>query len=79
MEKGYEVYRAVSPSSSADLVVIKDGKVLRVEVKTGQRKLDGTPICDTKNYRADLLAIVLRDEIVYVDGPSQVRRGARDA
>ena len=38
MGKGYEVYRAMSPSASVDLIVLKDSKALRVEVTKGNRK-----------------------------------------
>jgi hypothetical protein len=35
MKNGYEVYRAISPSSYSDLLAIKDDEVLKIEVRTG--------------------------------------------
>lgn len=37
MLKGYEVYRAISPSSSCDLIALKGGLAIRVEVTKGTR------------------------------------------
>jgi Holliday junction resolvase-like predicted endonuclease len=33
--KGFEVFRSISPAASCDLIAMKQGKMLRVEVKTG--------------------------------------------
>ncbi len=35
MEKGYSVFRALSPTCFCDLISVKDGKMLRIEVRTG--------------------------------------------
>ncbi|MGH3427951.1 MAG: group I intron-associated PD-(D/E)XK endonuclease [Mycobacteriales bacterium] len=35
LKKGYEVFRALSPSCSCDLAILKDGRLLRIEVRTG--------------------------------------------
>lgn len=32
--RGYEVFRALEPSATCDLIALKDGKCLRVQVKT---------------------------------------------
>ena len=59
MLKGYEVYRAISPSSSCDIIALKDSKVLRVEVTKGARKGKAQrlwwPPHDSSRY--DLLAV----------------------
>jgi Holliday junction resolvase-like predicted endonuclease len=34
LERGYEVYRNISPHGLGDLVVVKDGQMLRIDVKT---------------------------------------------
>lgn len=65
LEKGYEVYRSVSPSCSADIIIWKAGRCVRVEVKTGVRGKAGQLICDRKSFRADVLAVVLKSGIVY--------------
>lgn len=69
LRQGYDVFRAQSPSSSCDLVVILEGKALRIEVKTGRYQLNGDVSfaksrLDPNKY--DALAIVLpTNEIVY--------------
>ena len=35
MRKGFEVFRALSPSCSCDLLATKEGKAYKVEVRTG--------------------------------------------
>jgi hypothetical protein len=37
LRRGYEVFRALSPSCSCDLVAVRDGQILRIEVRTGNR------------------------------------------
>ena len=69
MAKGYEVYRALSPSSSCDLIVIVDKKPLRVEVRTGYKRLDGSLSASGRGSiegKYDVLAVVVGGEIVYV-------------
>ena len=72
MGKGYEVYRAMSPSASVDLIVLKDSKALRVEVTKGNRK--GNPEV-LKWYphsalRFDVLAVWEADgKITYMGSP----------
>lgn len=59
MRKGYEVFRAICRAAIVDLVVLKDGKLFRVEVTKGFR--DGVkpklrwPKHDRTRY--DVLAI----------------------
>ena len=63
MKLGYEVFRAVSPSSSCDLVCIKNGETFRVEVRTGKRSDEGKVAVTRgpKDYgRSDILAVLLR-------------------
>ncbi|MGH7745478.1 MAG: hypothetical protein ACREQ5_11910 [Candidatus Dormibacteria bacterium] len=69
LAKGYEVFRAVSPSSSCDLIAIKNGRSLRLEVRTGRvyrttGKMSYT-IQPKDAGKSDHYAIVLTDEIVY--------------
>jgi len=37
LQKGYHVFRAQSPSCPCDLAILKDNRLLRVEVRTGHR------------------------------------------
>lgn len=66
--KGYEVFRAMSPSSSCDILALKNGRILRIEVrtarkiKTGEIQFPGT-LKDVG--RSDHFAAVGRNEIHY--------------
>jgi hypothetical protein len=42
LRRGYEVYRAVSPAASCDLVILREGRAIRVEVKSARRGNDGS-------------------------------------
>ena len=69
LQKGYEVFRALSPSCSCDLAILKDGKLLRIESRTGfYYKTSGKYMTSRGRFRADILAIVLHDKIVYEPG-----------
>ncbi len=68
LAKGHEVFRAMSPACSCDLAVLKDGVLLRLEVKTGHYwcgKLYPAP--SRPNQKYDILAIVSphTNEIIY--------------
>jgi hypothetical protein len=58
LRRGYEVYRAVSPTCSSDLVAIKDGKRLTIEVRTARRSRTGTLHYSTRSFRSDHYALV---------------------
>ena len=62
--KGYEVFRALSPHASCDLAILRDGKLLRVEVRTGYENKNGTAWA-TRNHKADVMAICVPSRIVY--------------
>jgi len=63
LTKGYHVFRSVSPSAPCDLLITKNGSMLRVEVKTAYRKPDGKMQTATikKPYRFDILALAFKD------------------
>ena len=63
--KGYDVFHATSPASSCDLAVLKNNKLLRIEVRTGKYSAIGNVYKPTANVRADILATVLHDRIIY--------------
>lgn len=66
LERGYEVFRALSPSCSCcDIAILKDGKLLRVECRTGSYLKSGKHYHTTQNIRADVLAVILPDKIIY--------------
>lgn len=64
---GYEVFRAISATASCDLAVLQNGRLLRVEVRTGYESRHSGKITGNfeKQFRADILAIALPDRIVY--------------
>jgi hypothetical protein len=64
LERGFDVFRALSPSASCDLAIIRDGKFLRVEVRTGHENGKGGFLV-RRNGSYDIIAIVLPDRIVY--------------
>jgi hypothetical protein len=58
LRQGYEVFRAVSPSCSSDLVAIKDGKRLTIEVRTARLSTKGVLYFSRENFRSDHYALV---------------------
>jgi len=65
MDKGYAVFRALSPACICDLVVIKDEKILRLEVRTGYEDEKGKitfPSSDKDKGRQDFFAINIRSK-----------------
>lgn len=67
MSRGFEVFRALSPSASCDLAIISNDHLLRVEVRTSYYGVkDGTI---TKNKSGvgnqDIWAFVTHDKITY--------------
>jgi hypothetical protein len=70
LAKGYEVFRAVSASCSCDLAILKNGRLLRIEVRTGYRiKATGALLASRNRQkdagRQDHYAFVLPGEIIY--------------
>ena len=67
LAKGYEVFRAMSPAASCDLAILRNGTVLRIEVKTGHKSTYSGAVVWPKisRERFDVLALVLSDEILY--------------
>jgi len=68
IKRGYQVYRAFEPTHSFDILVIKDGKMLKIEVKT-ETVLPSGSRCITKDIdpaKFDVLARVANlSEITY--------------
>lgn len=67
MQKGYEVFRPLSPSAPCDLVVIKDQRILRIEVRKGHDSSKGIRFgkYPKDEGNQDHYAVVLTDRIVY--------------
>ena len=64
LAKGYEVFRAVSPACSTDLVIQKDGILLRIEVRTGYYLPKGIQFAQD-SFKSDHFAVALPDQIIY--------------
>jgi hypothetical protein len=61
MRRGYDVFRALSPSSPCDLIILQGVATQRVEVRTGHRSPTGrliAPIGNKDVGRSDIVAIV---------------------
>lgn len=68
LKSGYEVFRALSPSCSCDLAILKNGKLIRVEVTTAYIGPSGKLLtCKKPNEKSDIIAYVLKagNEIIY--------------
>lgn len=68
LRRGYDVFRALSPSCSCDLVILKNGRVIRVEVRTGVINTGGKIAHAWKEKdrdRSDVLAVVVNGSIIY--------------
>jgi hypothetical protein len=72
MIRGYEVFRALSPSCSCDLMVLNGNKMLRIEVRTAYENPQtghlGFPRSRSEKFGMSLTdhyALALSDKIVY--------------
>lgn len=67
LSKGYEVFRSVSACGTCDLVILKDDKFSRVEVKTGYETGSGAVKGAQVRHPTDILATCIPEEyrIVY--------------
>lgn len=70
LEEGFAVFRSLSSSCLCDLIILKNNKMYRVEVRTGYRNTETGNLSfpKTKNGEIDLYAIRERNtkEIYYV-------------
>ena len=67
LQRGYQVFRALSPSSSCDLAILLGMNLLRVEVTTGSVSASGNliyPKHEVDNF--DIMAIYVQGKIIYV-------------
>lgn len=67
LKKGYEVFRAISPASSCDLLIVNNKRTVRVEVTTGYISNAGKIIVPKKDVeKLDVLAVVVKQKIHYI-------------
>lgn len=67
--RGYEVFRAIGPHASCDLLALKGEAVLRIEVRTGYKTLGGElrhPKPERDRGRQDVYAVVFEDSVTYI-------------
>lgn len=67
--KEFEVFRAISPSCSCDMIALKNNKFFRVEVRTTTLSPKGKPYKVSKKGNYDILAVVhSNNKIIYKGG-----------
>ena len=65
LNKGYEVFRPLTPNCSCDLAILKNSKLTRIEVTTGRYSQTGKVTYPPhKQEYYDIFAIVLPDKIL---------------
>jgi len=63
LTKGYYVFRSMSPSGPIDLIAMKDGKTLKIEVKTTYRTFSGKIKKPKHSHdQHDVMAVFIPDE-----------------
>jgi len=79
-KKGFEVFRAVSPACSCDLVARKGDKIFTIEVRTAHLNSLGVLCNPMRNFMADIMASVLIEKnlIKYSPDPVSVMDGFED-
>jgi len=73
MGKGYEVFRNMSPAGSCDLVVLREGRLLRVECKTTTLniKTNHWSIPSFDMEKCDVVAILISSGLRYLDSKTR--------
>jgi len=64
LERGYAVFRSVSPNAPFDLVAVRDEELLRIEVRSGTRNGDHVSCTRKPSDTGDLYAAVCPDNSV---------------
>ena len=64
-QRGYYVFRALSPHCPCDLIGLKDNQLTRFEVRTGTISQATGKIWADRRMKADILVIVLATQIIY--------------
>ena len=65
LDKGYHVFLVLSSHCPSDLVIWRNGRLHTVEVRTAYKTKNRTVAYPKRNIRSDILALVVRDDIVY--------------
>jgi len=64
LEQGFEVFRSMSPNASCDLIIHRNGRLWKIEVRTGRDGKREKVITNNK-HRANVLAVVTPTRIMY--------------
>lgn len=66
MSRGFDVFRAMSPAASCDLMAIKEGRQFDIEVRSAARNpVTGKIYRNLQRVKAMWVAHVIGDEIIY--------------
>lgn len=71
LERGYEVFRNISQHGIADLVVFRDGKILKIDVKTATRE-GSRPSLNAAQAKENVAALY-----VFPDGTCEIEYSPR--
>ena len=69
LKKGFSVFRSVTPNCSCDLAILKNNKLLKIEVKTGYKvngKIQYPHLSEENKQNHDVLAVVVHGETYYI-------------
>jgi hypothetical protein len=69
LAQGFEVFRALSPACSCDLIACRGGLTLRIEVRTGQCHKSRIHFARGPGDRCDHYCVVLHDGRLFYDPP----------
>ena len=72
MKKKFEVFRALSPASSCDILAMKNGKSYPLEIRTGVYSADKKVAYFHTNIKAPYIVVytMIDDKIHYITEPS---------
>jgi len=75
MKKGYEVFRALSPSCSCDVLALKDGLITKFEIRTGTYTVNNILSYGKANVRADKIAVATYSDnaVHYIEADTGVK------
>jgi Holliday junction resolvase-like predicted endonuclease len=59
MNKGYDVFRSLSPSAKVDLIIRKNKKIHSIEVRTGRYTTTGRITYSMQNINANIMAVCI--------------------
>ena len=67
LSRGFEVFRALSPSCSCDILAMKDGKLYPIEVRTGYQTPTGKLYYPTSGkHKPTHFAIATKEKLFYL-------------